>query len=137
LKFNFHLGIGSNYFVEIAKIRALKWLSQHLCNTYQLNPEIHFSAEIGFMNKSLKDPHTNLLRQTTEAMAAISGGISELTIRPYDDLSANGSNNFSRRMALNISNILKEESYFDFVKDPLKGTYRFKSLGFSAAIGWI
>ena len=123
LKFNFHLGIGSNYFVEIAKIRALKWLSQHLCNIYQLNPEIHFSAEIGFMNKSLKDPHTNLLRQTTEAMAAISGGISELTIRPYDDLSANGSNDFSRRMALNISNILKEESYFDFVKDPLKGSH--------------
>jgi methylmalonyl-CoA mutase len=123
LKFNFHIGIGQNYFLEIAKIRALKWLCQHLCNTYQLNPEIHFSAEIGFMNKSLKDPHTNLLRQTTEAMAAISGGISELTIRPYDDLSANGSNDFSRRMALNISNILKEESYFDFVKDPLKGSH--------------
>ncbi|MFY7668849.1 MAG: methylmalonyl-CoA mutase family protein [Crocinitomicaceae bacterium] len=122
LKFNFHLGIGQNYFLEIAKIRALKWLCQHLCNIYQLNPEIHFSAEIGFMNKSLKDPHTNLLRQTTEAMAAISGGISELTIRPCDDLSANGSNDFSRRMALNISNILKEESYFDFVKDPLKGS---------------
>ena len=122
LKFNFHLGIGQNYFLEIAKIRALKWLCQHLCNIYQLNPEIHFSAEIGFMNKSLKDPHTNLLRQTTEAMAAISGGISELTIRPCDHLSANGSNDFSRRMALNISNILKEESYFDFVKDPLKGS---------------
>jgi methylmalonyl-CoA mutase len=122
LKFNFHLGIGQNYFLEIAKIRALKWLCQHLCNIYQLNPEIHFSAEIGFMNKSLKDPHTNLLRQTTEAMAAISGGISELTIRPCDDLSANGSNDFSRRMALNLSNILKEESYFDFVKDPLKGS---------------
>ncbi len=128
LKFNFHIGIGQNYFLEIAKIRALKWLCQHLCNTYQLNPEIHFSAEIGFMNKSLKDPHTNLLRQTTEAMAAISGGISELTIRPYDDLSEIGSNDFSKRMALNISNILKEESYFDFVKDPLKGSHMIELL---------
>ena len=123
LKFNFHIGIGQNYFLEIAKIRALKWLCNHLCGIYQLGAEIHFSAEIGFMNKSLKDPHTNLLRQTTEAMAAISGGISELTIRPHDDISEIGSNDFSKRMALNISNILKEESYFDFVKDPLKGSH--------------
>jgi len=128
LKFNFHIGIGQNYFLEIAKIRALKWLCQHLCNIYQINPEIHFSAEIGFMNKSLKDPHTNLLRQTTEAMAAISGGISELTIRPYDDLSEIGSTNFSKRMALNISNILKKESYFDYVRDPLKGSHMIELL---------
>jgi methylmalonyl-CoA mutase len=74
------------------------------------------------MNKSLNDPHTNLLRQTTEAMSAISGGISEITIRAYDDLSVKGSTDFSRRMALNVSNLLKEESYFDFVKDPLKGS---------------
>ena len=121
-KFHFHLGIGQNYFLEIAKIRSLKWLCHYLCDIYQISPEIHFSAEIGFTNKSLKDPHTNLLRQTTEAMAAISGGVSKLIIRPYDDLSANGSNDFSRRMALNISNILKEESNFDFVKDPLKGS---------------
>jgi methylmalonyl-CoA mutase len=80
------------------------------------------------MNKSLKDPHTNLLRQTTEAMAAISGGISELTIRPYDDLSEIGSTNFSKRMALNISNILKKESYFDYVRDPLKGSHMIELL---------
>jgi methylmalonyl-CoA mutase len=121
-KFNFHLGIGSNYFMEIAKIRAAKWLVNHLCNLYQIQPEVHFSAEVGFLNKSLKDPHTNLLRQTTETMAAISGGVSELTIGAYDHLSEKGSNDFSRRMALNISNILKEESYFDYVKDPLKGS---------------
>ena len=123
VRFNFHLGVGSNYFVEIAKIRAIKWLSDYLCRLYKIEPEIHFSAEVGFSNKSLKDPHTNLLRQTTEAMSAISGGVSKITIRPYDDLSEKGSNDFSRRMALNISNILKEESYFDFVKDPLKGSH--------------
>jgi methylmalonyl-CoA mutase len=122
-KFNFHLGIGSNYFLEIAKIRAVKWLVNHLCNLYQIHPEVHFTAEIGFSNKSLKDPHTNLLRQTTEAMAVISGGVSELTIGAYDHLSEKGSNDFSRRMALNISNILKEESYFDYVKDPIKGSH--------------
>lgn len=128
MKFHFHLGIGQNYFLEIAKIRSLKWLCHYLCEIYKISPDIHFSAEIGFTNKSVKDPYTNLLRQTTEAMAAISGGVSELIIRPYDDLSENGQNDFSRRMALNISNILKEESYFDFVKDPLKGSNIIESL---------
>jgi methylmalonyl-CoA mutase len=121
-KFNVHLGVGSNYFIEIAKFRAVKWLMEYICNQYQIQPEISYSAEIGFTNKSLKDPHTNILRQTTEAMAAISGGVSEVTIRPCDDLSMNGSTDFSRKVALNISNILKEESYFDYVKDPLKGS---------------
>jgi methylmalonyl-CoA mutase len=121
--FHVHLGIGSNYFVEIAKIRAIKWLFNHLCTTYNISePKLIFSAETGFVNKSLKDPHTNLLRQSTEAMAALTSGISELTIRPYDEFSESGSSHFTRRMALNISNILKEESYFDFVKDPLKGS---------------
>jgi methylmalonyl-CoA mutase len=121
--FNVNLGIGSNYFLEIAKIRAAKWLFNYLCSTYNLeNPKLNFTAETGFANKSLKDPHTNLLRQSTEAMSAISAGISELSIRAYDEISKDGSTEFSRRMALNISNLLKEESYFDFVKDPLKGS---------------
>ncbi len=122
-KFNFHLGIGSNYFIEIAKFRAIKWLVKNLCYIYNIeSPEIVFTAETGFLNKSLKDPHTNLLRQSTEAMSAILGGVAELTIRSYDDISESGSNEFSRRMALNVSSILKEESYFDYVNDPLKGS---------------
>ena len=121
--FNVHMGIGNNYFIEIAKIRAIKWLFNHLCSIYNISKlNLIFSAETGFLNKSLKDPHTNLLRQSTESMSALSSGVSELTILPYDEISEEGSTEFSRRMALNISNILKEESYFDFVKDPLKGS---------------
>jgi methylmalonyl-CoA mutase len=121
--FNVHLGIGSNYFIEIAKIRAVKWLFNHLCSVYNVDEtKIIFTAESSFLNKSLKDPNTNLLRQSTEGMAALTSGVSELTIRPFDEISDAGSTDFSRRMALNISNILKEESYFDFVKDPLKGS---------------
>lgn len=121
--YNIHLGIGSNYFIEIAKIRAVKWLFNHLCELYNISkPKLIFSAATGFLNKSLKDPHTNLLRQSTEAMSALSAGVSDLTIRAYDEISEEGATDFSRRMALNISNILKEESYFDYVKDPLKGS---------------
>jgi methylmalonyl-CoA mutase len=80
------------------------------------------------MNKSLIDPYTNLLRQTTEAMSAITGGIDNLVIHPYDAVSQTGSNALSERMALNISLILKEESYFDKVIDPLGGSYAIEEI---------
>lgn len=124
---HFSVGIGSNYFYEIAKIRSLKqnWASiikeykpKHNCSHNCL-----ISAQIGTMNKSLLDPYTNLLRQTTEAMSAISGSVNALTIQPCDSNSINGSSIFSERMALNISLILKEESYFSNVGDPLGGSY--------------
>ena len=80
------------------------------------------------MNKSLKDPHTNLLRQTTEAMSAIAAGIETIVVLPYDAESINGTSILAERMALNISLILKEESYFDAVIDPLGGSYALEDL---------
>jgi methylmalonyl-CoA mutase len=75
----------------------------------------------------LKDPYTNLLRQTTEAMSAITGGTDAIVVKPYDLYSTSGPSELSERMALNISNILKEESYFDAVIDPLGGSYSIES----------
>jgi methylmalonyl-CoA mutase len=86
------------------------------------------SASVGFVNKSLKDPFTNLLRQTTEVMSAIVGGVDSLTILPYDKLSTKGTSDFALRMAQNIPLILKEESYFDKVIDPLGGSYSIEKL---------
>jgi methylmalonyl-CoA mutase len=129
---HFSTGVGANYFYEIAKIRAMKQLwaavvreysPQHNC-TYNCS----ITAHTGFINKSLIDPYTNLLRQTTEAMAAISGGIDGIVIHPYDSRSVKGTSVLAERMALNISLILKEESYFDAVIDPLGGSYAIESL---------
>lgn len=124
---HFDLGVGANYFYEIAKFRAIKVLWSQIVKQYSpqfdctLNTQIN--ATLGFTNKSLVDPYTNLLRQTTEAMSAISGGIDSILIQPYDSHSKNSSSLLSERMALNISLILKEESYFDKVIDPLGGSY--------------
>ncbi len=131
-KIAFHIGIGSNYFYEIAKIRSLKHLWSKIIDAY--NPEdknaysCSITAVIGHMNKSLDDPHTNLLRQTTESMSALSAGVDQIIVLPYDLYSQDGKSKLAQRMALNIPIILQEESYFDMVIDPIGGSYMIEQL---------
>jgi methylmalonyl-CoA mutase len=129
---HFTVGIGSNYFFEIAKLRALKQNWASIIKAYEPAHNCSYNcvitAQIGFMNKSFKDPYTNLLRQTTETMSASSGGVHAIVVHPYDAYSSNGSSNLSERMALNMSLILKEESYFNQVIDPLGGSYAIEDL---------
>ena len=135
---HFKMGIGANYLVEISKFRSLKVLWANLIKAYEpmhncsLNCQI--TAEVGWVNKSLKDPHTNLLRQTTEAMSAILGGIDRLIIHPYDACSVIGCSELAQRMALNISNLLQDESYFASVSDALGGSYAIESITNELAI---
>ena len=77
-------------------------------------------------------PYTNLLRATTEAMAAIVGGCDALTVRPYDAVldrkQSAAEQEFSQRIARNVSILLEEESYFDKVADPSAGSYYVETL---------
>jgi methylmalonyl-CoA mutase len=86
------------------------------------------TAKTGLLNKSAKDPYTNLLRQTTEVMSAVIGGAQTIIVTPYDAQTEKGISELSDRMATNISLILKEESYFDAVIDPLGGSYAIEKL---------
>lgn len=128
---HFHVGIGSNYFNEIAKLRSLRQLWSKVVAAY--NPEhacsynSQITAVIGHTNKSLRDPYTNLLRQTTETMSAASSADAVLVL-PYDLYSENGSTELAERMALNISNLLKEESYLHHVIDAPGGSYSVEQL---------
>lgn len=123
----FKVGIGGNYFFEIAKLKTLRSLWHNIVQAY--SPEhscstiAYIEAETGFVNKSLKDPNTNLLRQTTEALSAIIGGIDELTILPYNWKAKDPDLDKTQRLATNIALMLKEESYLDKVIDPSGGAY--------------
>lgn len=129
---HFSFGVGSTYFYEVAKIRAFRKLWNQIVQAYKpidSNAVIcPIMAEIGWTNKSLKDPYTNLLRQTTELMSVVSGGIQTALVHPYDEKSTQGSSELAARMAINCSLILKEESYFDKVIDPFGGSYSIEQL---------
>ena len=136
-KIEFSISIGTNYFVEIAKIRALKFLwTKILTEGYGLEEQNIPTILVHCVTSSFYDaaitPHTNMLRATTEAMAAIIGGCTALSVRAYDE-TFKESDEFSRRIARNISTILKEESYFDKVIDPSAGSYFIENLTFKIA----
>jgi methylmalonyl-CoA mutase len=136
-KLEFSISIGTNYFVEIAKIRALKFLwKKILVDGYGLNeneiPPISIHCNTSSFYNSSISPHTNMLRATTEAMSAVIGGCDSLSVRAFDE-TYQESNDFSRRISRNISTILKEESYFDKVIDPSAGSYFIENLTFEIA----
>ena len=129
---HFRTGIGSTYFLEIAKIRSLRHIWSSLIKEYEpvhaCSYYCQLTAKTGLLNKSAKDPYTNLLRQTTEVMSAVIGGAQTIIVTPYDAQTEKGISELSDRMATNISLILKEESYFDAVIDPLGGSYAIEKL---------
>ena len=120
---NFKLAIGSEYFVEIGKFRAFNSLLAEIADKYGIVGQTHTTvAKTSIWSKSVTDPHTNLLRATTEAMSAILGNVDGILIDPYDK-EFNDASDFSSRIAGNISTILKEESYLGKVANPVDGSY--------------
>lgn len=121
---HFNVGIGQNYFIEMAKIKTLKWLIQQISHSYGIeNFEPTITANIGWINKSLKDIDSNLLRQTSEAMAALNAGVNGIIVHPCDNFSNQKPSTLHQRMALNIPIILKKEAYFNCVNEPLNGSH--------------
>ncbi len=120
---NVKLAIGSEYFVEIGKFRAFNSLLKAVAAKYGVSDFEHtVLAKTSIWNKSVTDPHTNLLRATTEAMSAILGNVDGILIDAFDKEFSEPSE-FSSRIAGNIGTILKEESYFGKVSNPVDGSY--------------
>ncbi len=124
-KIQFTFGIGSNYFFEIAKIRAARMLWKLILTQYQVEDAEYMSIHSITSSNNLTntETHLNILRTTTEAMSAIMGGCDSLSVLPYDK-----SINFSERIARNIQHILKEEAFLDKVKNPADGSYYIEQL---------
>lgn len=117
------LAIGSEYFVEIAKFRAFNNLLNEVSKKYGIKKHTcNISAKTAIWNKAVVDVNTNMLRATTEIMSAILGGVDGIEVDPYDN-EFKKNNTFSSRIAGNIINILKEESYFEKVNNPVDGSY--------------
>jgi methylmalonyl-CoA mutase len=122
----FSIAVGKNYFVEIAKIRALKLLWAHILKGWNCEFVVpHIEACFAPTEQS-DDPPANMIQATTQAMSAVTGGVDRLTVLPPDG--APGKAGFSRRIARNVQHILKMESYLDRVADPAAGSYFIEDL---------
>ncbi|MGM5469976.1 methylmalonyl-CoA mutase subunit beta [Flavobacteriaceae bacterium LMO-SS05] len=127
LMVTFNVSVGTNYFFEIAKLRALRKLWATLASEYHCNPECHIFVTPTKRNKTLYDYNTNLLRTTTECMSAILGGANTICNLAYDAI-YHKTNEFGERIARNQLLILKHESYFNKVNNPSDGAYYIESL---------
>lgn len=130
-KLQLTLSVGTNYFMEIAKLRAVRLLWSTIVDQYKPECDCAFQLKVNTVasswNKTLYDPYVNILRSTTEGMAASIGGADSIALKPFD-LVFKQEDDFSARINRNIQVILKEESYFDKVVDPAAGSYYIENL---------
>jgi methylmalonyl-CoA mutase len=129
LKFN--LAVGSNYFMEMAKLRAYRLLWAKIVNVYGLfdsmNGRMFIHATNTSWNLSIYDPFVNMLRTTTGTMSAVLGGVDSFAVMPFNAVFESPTD-FSERIARNQQLVIKEEAYFDKVADPGAGSYYIEKL---------
>lgn len=125
------VAIGPNYFFEIAKLRALRRLWATLLHAFglpaDLGQQLTIFASTASWSQTTLDPHTNLLRVTTEAMSAVLGGADAVSVGAFDCL-FHAPNEFAERLARNLPVLLREEAYLDRVQDPAAGSYYLETL---------
>ena len=127
-KMNFKFAVGSNYFFEIAKLRAFRILWESLLNEYELkNVDVHIFTQPSIRNKTLYDYNVNMLRTTSECMSAILGGSNSISNVPYDEI-YHKSNEFGERISRNQLLILQQESYFAEAQSFANGAYYIETI---------
>jgi methylmalonyl-CoA mutase len=132
----FRFSAGSNYFMEIAKLRAARLLWAHLVKAWGPCCEeccaMYIHAETARWNMTKYDPCVNMLRTTTETMSAVLGGADSITVLPYD-VAFRDPEAFSRRIARNQQIVIREEAHLGRIVDPAGGSYYIESLTRSLA----
>ncbi len=128
-KMIFKFSIGSNFFMEIAKLRAARILWSKITEVYgaeETKRGMEIAAETSIFTKTVYDSYVNLLRGGNEAFAAVVGGVQYLHVNPFDELA--GSTSFSERIARNTQLILQEEAHLQKAIDPAGGSWYVEAL---------
>jgi methylmalonyl-CoA mutase len=127
----FQFSSGPQFFMELAKFRAWRPLWTRVLAAFGAAPALAARAPVQVAtarwNKTRLDPHVNLLRVTTEALAAVLGGCDSLHIAPFDEVTG-ATDDFSRRVARNLHTILAEEFGFTQTADPAGGSWYVEKL---------
>jgi methylmalonyl-CoA mutase len=118
----FSVPVDQNFFENIAKLKALRLLWYQVTQAYGLKnykpSDLHIHAQSDVWVSKNFEPHGNMIKSTTAAMAAVFGGCDSLTILAQDE-----QNKTMSRIARNVSSVIREESYLNKVVDPLAGAY--------------
>lgn len=132
----FRLGTGTDYFAEIARLRAFRFLWKQLIDAYQpthaCSRNAYLVSETSALTLGKKDRDTNLLRLTTEAMAAIVGGSNGVSIVACDE-KIGDYNPTTARWSRNIAHLLREESKLNLAQNAASGSYFIETLSYKIA----
>lgn len=126
----FCFGVGTNYFMEIAKLRAARVLWAKIVKAFDGNTEAQkmtIHVRTSSWNTTVYDPYVNMLRTTVESFASVVGGCDSMYVGAFDE-PIRRSDEFSRRIAHNTHLILKEEAHLDKAIDPAGGSWYVESL---------
>jgi methylmalonyl-CoA mutase len=130
-RLSFFFGIGMNFFMEVAKLRAARFLWARIMKGFSAtNPEslmLRTHCQTSGVSLTEQDPHNNVVRTTIEALAAVLGGTQSLHTNSFDEAIALPTE-FSARIARNTQLILQNESQVTRVVDPLGGSYYVEAL---------
>ena len=129
-KLHLFLSIGENFFMEVAKLRAIKRLWSQVVRAFGADLDVgkfNLHVRTGQRNKTQLDPHVNMLRATTEALAGAIGGVDSIMVAPFD-APLGASNDFSRRIARNLQLILQNELQLTRLIDPAGGAWHVEKL---------
>lgn len=130
-RLSFFFGIGMNFFMEVAKLRAARCLWHRIMEGFgATNPKstmLRTHCQTSGVSLTEQDPYNNIVRTTIEAMAAVLGGTQSLHTNSFDEAVALPTD-FSARIARNTQLVLAEESGITNVADPLGGSYYVEAL---------
>ncbi|WP_114955158.1 methylmalonyl-CoA mutase, partial [Sphingosinicella terrae] len=130
-RLSFFFGIGMNFFMEVAKLRAARLLWHRIMEGFGAQSAkskmLRTHCQTSGVSLTEQDPYNNIVRTTIEAMAAVLGGTQSLHTNSFDEAIALPTD-FSARIARNTQLVLAEESGITNVADPLGGSYYVEAL---------
>jgi methylmalonyl-CoA mutase len=121
------VSIGPDFFLELAKLRALRVLWANIAEPLGVSVPLHVTSVTARWNRTRDDPHTNLLRATSESLAALCAGVDRLVVLPFL-LRGDGEEALARRMSRSVHHVLHEEALLGKVQDPGAGSYYAEAL---------
>jgi methylmalonyl-CoA mutase len=130
-RLSFFFGVGMNFFMEIAMLRAARFLWHDMLKPFNpKNPKssmLRTHVQTSGWSLTQQDPYNNIIRTTLEALAAVLGGTQSLHTNSFDE-AVGLPTDFSARIARNTQIIIQEESQVCHTVDPLGGSYYIESL---------